>query len=118
MVHASQRRRRAVRSPLVAWSSYLDINWLTSYVRGLYGNLTQYSSDPLIALATPGNTMVLHGTKPTIISNGPTIMLISGAPRAGGSGDDDGGHRAEPGRLRTHVRYAHCTSSSFPLAKA
>ncbi|ELR13759.1 peptidase, S8/S53 subfamily protein [Acanthamoeba castellanii str. Neff] len=45
-------------------------------VRGLYGNLTQYSSDPLIALATPGNTMVGVGMTMEAIEQNPVVYEL------------------------------------------
>lgn len=45
-------------------------------VRGLYGNLTQYSSDPLLALATPGNTMVGVGMTMEAIEQNPVVYEL------------------------------------------
>jgi alpha-N-acetylglucosaminidase len=45
-------------------------------VRGLYGNLTQYSTDPLLALATPNNTMVGVGMTMEAIEQNPIVYEL------------------------------------------
>lgn len=55
---------------------YLQKILTASNNRGLYGNLTQYSTDPLLALATPNNTMVGVGMTMEAIEQNPIVYEL------------------------------------------